>query len=53
MKGIGVSVDKLATRTIKHRTPCDKPDNMKIGTSVKRSKKSINLFFFFYNMFIM
>ena len=33
MKGRGVLVDKLATRTIKRRTPCDKPDNMKVGVN--------------------
>ncbi len=33
MKGIGVLVDKLATRTIKSGTPCDKPDNMVVDVN--------------------
>ena len=60
MKDVGVSVDKLVTRTLKSGTPCDKPDNMVVGVNkraglpyLKKSKKIIHLFFFFsYNMFI-
>ena len=33
MIGIGVSVDKLVTRTPKSGTPCDKPDNMIVGVN--------------------
>ncbi len=33
MNGIGVLVDKLVIKTIKRRTPCDKPDNMKVGVN--------------------
>ena len=33
MNGIGFLVDKLATRTIKRRMPCDKPENMTVGVN--------------------
>jgi len=31
MIGIGVSVDKLVTRTLKSGAPCNKPKNMTVG----------------------
>ena len=60
MKGIGVSVDKLVTRTRESGIPCDKPDNMVVGVNkrtgllhtLKRSKKSIQSPLFLFKMLL-